>query len=467
MAPIVSSIDIARPPDVFAYVCDPSRFAEWQRVTSCACASGNDPPGVGAGFTTTRRISGVERTMTQEVTGSARSWAVRGVDGPIRPGATVTVERSTAGRGRGSRSRSTSRATGSAGRCCRPCAGRRPGRPSSASPEPEGTARAGRRHGAMTRPRSGGAGGGPGRTRGPRRRPGAAGEGLERRSGQVDVEGHSSWVAARTHGRVLHGQQVVELGRVADQPTQDAVAPPRTARRGSGCAAPPPPSGSPRCGRCSRRAPAPGARTARRWRGRTPPGVNDVHVAVVVDVLGQDRALTHHEPVQLHAESAGRVWDPGPWRTRAPAVLLPDHHRAGLGAGARSRSGSRSRAGPCTCCRVGATGRTGWNLSRDPAVTVRLGRRDAAVLPGRARVVEARLGRGRAGPPAGRRQVPADLRRRPVRAGAARPPVAVDLAQPYLTGRWRAGDARLPAMAGTDDWTVERANAALPWVGAA
>jgi uncharacterized protein YndB with AHSA1/START domain len=32
MPPIVSSIDIARPPDeVFAYATDPSRFAEWQR----------------------------------------------------------------------------------------------------------------------------------------------------------------------------------------------------------------------------------------------------------------------------------------------------------------------------------------------------------------------------------------------------------------------------------------------------
>jgi uncharacterized protein YndB with AHSA1/START domain len=31
MAPIVSHIEIARPPDeVFAYVTDPSRFHEWQ-----------------------------------------------------------------------------------------------------------------------------------------------------------------------------------------------------------------------------------------------------------------------------------------------------------------------------------------------------------------------------------------------------------------------------------------------------
>ncbi|HET9559126.1 MAG TPA: SRPBCC family protein [Actinomycetota bacterium] len=32
MPPIVSSIEVARPPDeVFSYSTDPSRFAEWQR----------------------------------------------------------------------------------------------------------------------------------------------------------------------------------------------------------------------------------------------------------------------------------------------------------------------------------------------------------------------------------------------------------------------------------------------------
>ena len=52
------------------------------------------PPGLGARFTTTRRIGGVERSMTQEVTElrPPRSWAVHGVDGPIRPSANVTVE---------------------------------------------------------------------------------------------------------------------------------------------------------------------------------------------------------------------------------------------------------------------------------------------------------------------------------------------------------------------------------------
>jgi uncharacterized protein YndB with AHSA1/START domain len=95
MPPIVSVIEIARPPDeVFAYVTDPSRFAEWQRDVVGVRVQGGGPPGLGARFTTTRRIGGVERTMTQEVTElrPGRSWAVLGVDGPIRPSATVTVE---------------------------------------------------------------------------------------------------------------------------------------------------------------------------------------------------------------------------------------------------------------------------------------------------------------------------------------------------------------------------------------
>jgi uncharacterized protein YndB with AHSA1/START domain len=95
MPPIVSSIDIARPPDeVFAYATDPTRFAEWQRDVVRVRVDGDGPAGVGTRFTTTRRVGGTERTMTQEVTerNAPRSWAARGVDGPIRPSATVTVE---------------------------------------------------------------------------------------------------------------------------------------------------------------------------------------------------------------------------------------------------------------------------------------------------------------------------------------------------------------------------------------
>jgi uncharacterized protein YndB with AHSA1/START domain len=95
MPPIVSTIEIARPPDeVFSYVTDPARFAEWQDdVVSVRIAEGR-PPRVGSRFTTIRRIGRTDRTMTQEITeiSPPRSWAARGVDGPIRPSAEVTVE---------------------------------------------------------------------------------------------------------------------------------------------------------------------------------------------------------------------------------------------------------------------------------------------------------------------------------------------------------------------------------------
>jgi deazaflavin-dependent oxidoreductase (nitroreductase family) len=90
----------------------------------------------------------------------------------------------------------------------------------------------------------------------------------------------------------------------------------------------------------------------------------------------------------------------------------------------------------------GGGDRSDWvrNLRRDPAVTVRLGRRDAAELPGRARVVEAgtdedelarRLVAGKYQPSYG-----GDL------SGWRRSalPVAIDLAGPEdrtAAGRWR------------------------------
>jgi uncharacterized protein YndB with AHSA1/START domain len=95
MSPMVSTIEVARPPEeVFSYVTDPSRFPEWQRDVVSVIADGHGTPEVGARFRTTRRVGGADRTMTQEVTvlDAPRSWAVRGVDGPIRPSATVTVE---------------------------------------------------------------------------------------------------------------------------------------------------------------------------------------------------------------------------------------------------------------------------------------------------------------------------------------------------------------------------------------
>jgi uncharacterized protein YndB with AHSA1/START domain len=95
MPPIVSHIEIARPPEeVYAYVTDPSRFAEWQHDVVRVRIQGGRPLGVGARFTTTRRIGPAEQTLTQEVTelSPPRRWAARSVDGPLRASAHVTVE---------------------------------------------------------------------------------------------------------------------------------------------------------------------------------------------------------------------------------------------------------------------------------------------------------------------------------------------------------------------------------------
>jgi uncharacterized protein YndB with AHSA1/START domain len=89
MAPLVSTIEIARPPHaVFAYATDPLHFAEWQDdVVKVRMLEDSR-------FTTTRRISGAERTMTQQITRNdpPHNWAAQGIDGPIRPHATITIE---------------------------------------------------------------------------------------------------------------------------------------------------------------------------------------------------------------------------------------------------------------------------------------------------------------------------------------------------------------------------------------
>jgi uncharacterized protein YndB with AHSA1/START domain len=88
MSPIVSTFEIARPPDeVFSYATDPERFAEWQDDVVRVRTNGSR-------FATTRRIGRAERTMTQEITEDSppRTWAARGIDGPVRPSASLSVE---------------------------------------------------------------------------------------------------------------------------------------------------------------------------------------------------------------------------------------------------------------------------------------------------------------------------------------------------------------------------------------
>ena len=95
MAPIVTSIEIARPQnDVFAYVTDPSRFAEWQAGVEGGSTEGGTSPHVGAKCTTTRRVGGTARQVTSEITkiDPPRWWGIHGIDGPVRAIVDVTVE---------------------------------------------------------------------------------------------------------------------------------------------------------------------------------------------------------------------------------------------------------------------------------------------------------------------------------------------------------------------------------------
>jgi uncharacterized protein YndB with AHSA1/START domain len=95
MAPLISTIDINRPQDeVFAYVTDPSKFAEWQDGVVGGSMERGAAPAVGSRCMTTRRIGGTERESTSMVIKlePPTSWAVHGIDGPIRATVNVTVE---------------------------------------------------------------------------------------------------------------------------------------------------------------------------------------------------------------------------------------------------------------------------------------------------------------------------------------------------------------------------------------
>jgi uncharacterized protein YndB with AHSA1/START domain len=96
VTPIISSVEVSHAAEeVFAYVTDPVRFAEWQVDAEGGRVEGDGPPGVGTRYTTTRRIGGIVRTgTTSEITEMRppRSWAARGAGGPVRETVKYTVE---------------------------------------------------------------------------------------------------------------------------------------------------------------------------------------------------------------------------------------------------------------------------------------------------------------------------------------------------------------------------------------
>lgn len=107
MPPIVASTEVERPAaEVFGYATDPARFSEWQRGVVDGHMDGPadeaGPPMVGSKCLTTRRIGGANRLTTAELVriDPPRTWAVRGIDGPIRAAVDVLVEPVTGSRAR-------------------------------------------------------------------------------------------------------------------------------------------------------------------------------------------------------------------------------------------------------------------------------------------------------------------------------------------------------------------------------
>jgi hypothetical protein len=106
MAPITHSVEIARSPeDVFAYVDELARHGEWQEQIRSVELETDGPTRVGTRATEVRKLGNREQTMTYEITehDPPRTFAFKGLDGPLRPLGRGTVEPV----GDGSRSRLT------------------------------------------------------------------------------------------------------------------------------------------------------------------------------------------------------------------------------------------------------------------------------------------------------------------------------------------------------------------------
>jgi len=97
----VQSIEInRRPEDVFAYIDDLERHGEWQSQIISVTRETDGPTRVGTRATDLRRVPGGKQAVTYEITehDPPRKASFRGLNGPVRPVGTVTVE--PAGEGR-------------------------------------------------------------------------------------------------------------------------------------------------------------------------------------------------------------------------------------------------------------------------------------------------------------------------------------------------------------------------------
>ncbi|HZO96283.1 MAG TPA: SRPBCC family protein [Gaiellaceae bacterium] len=103
MAAIRESVEIGRrPEDVFAYLDQLERHGEWQGSIVSITRETEPPTGVGSRAREKRKVPGGVREVTYELTAHEppRRVSFRGVDGPVRPVGTVTVEPAGEGRSR-------------------------------------------------------------------------------------------------------------------------------------------------------------------------------------------------------------------------------------------------------------------------------------------------------------------------------------------------------------------------------
>ena len=94
MAPIVTSVEISKSPEeVFAYVTQPSNLPKWQE-SAVGVEHDGTPVHKGSRVVVTRQAGPRKMDMTVEIAelDPPRSWAIRGVDGPVRGNAKGTVE---------------------------------------------------------------------------------------------------------------------------------------------------------------------------------------------------------------------------------------------------------------------------------------------------------------------------------------------------------------------------------------
>jgi uncharacterized membrane protein len=92
---IKDSIDINRPAEeVFAYLDELDRHAEWQTSLVSVKIETDGPTRAGTRVLERRKVSGGERDMPYEVTDHEppRKSSFRGTAGPVRPVGTVTVD---------------------------------------------------------------------------------------------------------------------------------------------------------------------------------------------------------------------------------------------------------------------------------------------------------------------------------------------------------------------------------------